>query len=144
MKKITLIVPILVLIFLAGCGDPKVTGKVTFSDGTPLPKGVVMFQKDDFVGSGEIKKDGTYSAGKQKDGDGLPPGKYQVFLAEVTTFGELRGGPGIESSTGTLNFEVAPTIDLVPSKYMSASTSGLTVEVKDKAVKFDITVEPPQ
>ena len=134
--------PLLVIVLAAGCGDPKVTGKVTFPDGTPLTTGQVMFQKEGFVASGAIQKDGTYSAGKQKDGDGLPLGTYQVFLAEVSIFGELSGRQGVQTSTGSVVFEVAPTVDLVPTKYMSASTSGLTVEVK-RPTKFDITVEPP-
>jgi len=140
-RKILLtILPLLAIVLMAGCGDPKVTGKVTFPDGTPLTIGQVMFQKEGFVGSGSIKKDGTYSAGKNKDGDGLPPGKYQVFLSEVSTFGEL-SGKGMQTSTGAV-LEVAPTVDLVPTKYMSPTTSGWTVEVKGPT-KYDIKVEPP-
>jgi hypothetical protein len=102
-----------------------------------------MFQKEGFVGSGSIKKDGTYSAGKTKDGDGLPPGTYQVFLSEVTTFGELSGTEGVQTATGSAIFEVAPSVNLVAQKYMSPSTSGWTVKV-DGPTKFDIEVEPPQ
>ena len=142
-KLLSIVLPLLVLVFVAGCGDPKVTGKVTFPDGTPLTTGQVMFQKEGFIGSGSIKKDGTYSAGKQKDGDGLPPGTYQVFLSEVSTFGEMSGNSGVETSIGTVILEVAPTVDLVPTKYMSPATSGLTVTV-DGPTKFDIEVEPPQ
>ena len=147
MKKITIVVPLLVLIFLAGCGDPKVTGKVTFPDGTPLTKGQVLFQKEGFVAAGDIRSDGTYSAGKNKDGDGLPPGKYEVFIAGATMAGELQNAPAPSEGLGSADsraHEMAETIHLVHRKYTNPNTSGLTVEVKNKAVKFDITVEPPQ
>ena len=139
------ILPLLAIVFTVGCGDPKVTGKVTFPDGTPLTVGQVMFQKEGFIGSGTILKDGTYSAGKQKDGDGLPPGKYQVFLSEVMTFGEMSGKKAAQTATGSVSFEVAPTVNLIAQKFMSPSTSGLTIEVTSKGPnKLDIVVDPPQ
>ena len=127
--------PFLMIIFVAGCGDPTVTGKVTFPDGTPLTQGQVMFQKDGFVASGNLQQDGTYSVGKLKDGDGLPPGRYQVFITGATTF-NIPGGASSPSMT------TRPII-LVDSKYLAPNTSDLTVEVSGKTT-FDITVEPPK
>jgi len=134
--------PLLVLVFVAGCGDPKVTGKVTFPDGTPLTKGQVMFQKEGFVGSANIQKDGTYSAGKLKDGDGLPPGQYEVFItgtamyddSEVETPQEFVAG-------GKPNFRTSTPVEVIDFKYMAPNTSGLKVDVKG-ATKYDIKVEP--
>ena len=144
-KYLTLLLPLLVIVFVAGCGDPKVTGKVTFPDGTPLVKGQVMFQKDGFVGSGDIQKDGTYSAGKLKDGDGLPPGQYQVFITGASIFDAAEMEHlSQEATIGRIpTFKTPRPIDLIAVKYMSPNSSGLTVEVKGKT-KFDITVEPPK
>jgi hypothetical protein len=146
MKKMTMIVPLLAIVFAIGCGDPKVTGKVTFPDGTPLTRGQVMFQKEGFVASGDIQRDGSYSAGKNKDGDGIPPGTYEVFIVGASTFGELQNadvtpqvGPGGADSRA---IEMAQTISLIHSKYTSSATSGLTVVV-EKSMKYDIKVEPP-
>lgn len=138
-----LLTPLLMIALMSGCGDPKVTGKVTFPDGTPLTKGQVMFQSDGFIGSGDIRENGTYSAGKLKDGDGLPLGTYQVFIGGATTLGELKNAPQ-EANIGSIQkVEMAKSINLVDYKYMSPSTSGLTVKVEGKT-KFDFTVEPPK
>ena len=147
MKKIfAIFVPLLVFAMMTGCGDPKVTGKVTFPDGTPLTKGQVMFQKEGFIASGDIQKDGTYSAGKLKDGDGLSPGTYQVFISGASTYDEEElekakvQGEGLARSTA--GFRTPIPTDLVASKYKSPNSSGLTVEVKGRT-KYDIKVEPP-
>jgi len=133
-KMLSFVFPFLMIVFVAGCGDPTVTGKVTFPDGTPLTQGQVMFQKEGFVASGNIQPDGTYSAGKLKDGDGLPPGRYQVFITGTMTF----GGSGEASPTMT-----ARPLNLIDLKYTAPNTSGLTVEVNGKTT-FDIPVEPPK
>ena len=130
-------------IVLAGCGDPKVTGKVTFPDGSPLTAGQVMFQKENFVASGDVKSDGYYSAGKNKDGDGLPPGTYQVYISGATKFGEMQP-PAKDATIGKMpTFQVAPTIQLVDMKFTAPESSGLSVTVKGNT-KFDFTVEPPR
>ena len=126
--------PFLMIVFVAGCGDPTVTGKVTFPDGTPLTKGQVMFQKEGFVASGNIQQDGTYSAGKLKDGDGLPPGKYQVYITGTMVSG------GSDATSPSLT---SRPISLIAPKYTAPNTSNLTVEVKGNTT-FDFTVEPPQ
>lgn len=147
MKKsyFTIVLPLLAIVFTAGCGDPKVTGKITFPDGSPLTKGQVMFQKEGFIGSGDVLKDGTYSAGKLKDGDGLPPGTYQVFITGATTYDNTSD---LEQTEQQANLGSAPVfriprpIDLIDPKYMSLGTSGLTVEVKGNTT-YNITVESP-
>ena len=146
MKKqyfLSIFVLLFVFVMMTGCGDPKVTGKVTFPDGTPLTKGQVMFQKDGLIGSGDITEKGTYTAGKLKDGDGLPPGKYQVFITGASTF------EGTETNAdqqvligGRPTFKTPRPIDLIAYKYMAPNTSGLTMEVKGNT-KYDITVEKP-
>ena len=136
--------PLFVIIIMAGCGDPKVTGKVTFPDGSPLTKGQVMFQAPNFVGSGDIRKDGTYSAGKLKDGDGLPLGHYQVFISGTLVYDQSQSEPSQEAAIGRMPVSRTPKpINLIASKFTSPGSSGLTVEVKGNT-KFDITVDPPQ
>ena len=144
-KNLTILLPLLAIVYLAGCGDPKVTGKVTFPDGTPLTVGQVMFQKEGFIASGDIKKDGTYSAGKAKDGDGLPPGTYKVFINGASTYDAAELAEIQEQSAnsgGAPVFRTPRPINLIATKFESAGTSDLTVEVKGNT-KYDITVEPP-
>jgi len=144
-RNLTIFLSLFVIAFVAGCGDPKVTGTVTFPDGTPLTKGMVMFQKEGFIGSGNVRSDGTYSAGKLRDGDGLPPGIYQVFLAETSVFdpAEIARIQEMQAAAGGAPvFAVAGSIDLVAHRYLSPGTSNLTVEVTGNT-RFDITVEAP-
>ena len=146
MKKKSLVFFVLLLIFvaLAGCGDPKVTGKVTFPDGSPLTAGQVMFQSEGFIGSGNIQSDGTYSAGKLKDGDGLPPGKYQVFITGAVAYDEsdleLQSAEVVIGQRPMFKTPI-PTV-LISSKYQAPKSSGLTVDVNGRT-KYDITVEKP-
>ena len=142
MKKncLAMFASLFVLAFLAGCGgDPKVTGKVTFADGSPLTVGRVMFQKQRFSASADIQANGTYSAGKLKDGDGLPPGKYRVFIADAFI---AEAGKAVTDSTGA-SFVPEVRTELVAKKYTSPDTSELTVEVKGNTT-FNITVEAPK
>ena len=144
-KYLTLFASFFVIALMSGCGDPKVTGKVTFPDGSPLTKGQVMFQKEGFIASGDLRQDGTYSAGKAKDGDGLPPGQYQVFISGAMDTEETQ--PAQPQSTGLAKspfFSTPRLIPLVASEFLSPKTSGLSVEVKGGSVKYDFTVEPPK
>jgi hypothetical protein len=78
----------LLLLILAGCGPSlgpmvPVTGKVLFN-GTPLPDGEVKFvpiERDvkDFVASGPIEADGTYTLSTNGK-PGAPLGKYRVVV----------------------------------------------------------------
>jgi hypothetical protein len=114
---------------VAGCGGSggtAVSGKVKFSDGSPLTKGTVFFEGDRSA-SGEINSDGTYKMGTNEPGDGVTPGKYRVYLG-----GDAAGG-GYEES--------AP---LVSSKFLIPSESGLSIDVGSSSMTYDITVEPPQ
>ncbi|MGL4943796.1 MAG: hypothetical protein ACRC46_11480 [Thermoguttaceae bacterium] len=142
-QLLTLFVLVAVSFSVIGCGDPKVTGKVKFSDGSPLPVGMVMFQSGNFLGSGTLNSDGTYTAGKLKDGDGIPPGTYEVFLSGTN---QIVAGTGENSATeaGKIpnKFKLAATTQLVNPKYLTPTTSGLTVTVKGDTV-YDITVEKP-
>src|SRR5207249_2275528 len=70
----------------AGCGSRmvQVTGTVTLDDGTPLTKGLVVFEGivdgKPVMARGEVKADGTYQLSTGKPGDGALPGKYRVLI----------------------------------------------------------------
>ena len=73
---------ILVIMISAGCSDKKpMRGKVTFADdGSPLTRGIVVFQSDTILARGTIKQDGTYVMGSEKEKDGIPKGEYKVRI----------------------------------------------------------------
>ena len=70
---------LLACLFSTGCSQyVKVSGTVTYSDtGEPVQFGTVVFAGDLEGGRGTIKE-GKYSVGRIKDGDGIPPGTYIV------------------------------------------------------------------
>ncbi|MDR0608957.1 MAG: carboxypeptidase-like regulatory domain-containing protein [Planctomycetaceae bacterium] len=109
-----------ILLLFSGCGNGKygLSGKVTLTDGTPLSGGEVYFQKDAYEARGTLKPDGTYVVGSISEKDGLPKGKYNVY---VYIFGQQK---------------------LIDKKYSSPNTSGITVEVPVPGGKFDFQVEP--
>ncbi|HBT75500.1 MAG TPA: hypothetical protein DEB39_00930 [Planctomycetaceae bacterium] len=116
-----------------GCGDCKVTGVVTFADGTPLETGTVCFEneKANFVGYGMIGKGGRYNLGKTKDGDGIPSGDYSVYVqgaAEIV--GRDAGGSAIYKS-------------LVADKFASPVLSEIKCTVNGKTA-FDFQVARPK
>lgn len=117
---------------LAGCGSDNVPlrGKVTFSDnGEPVPVGTVAFLKEGRIARGTIRTDGTYIVGFERQTDGMPPGKYEVFISGAQ---KLIG----TSADGDPIFEL-----LIGEKYTAASTSGLTLEVNASTKVFNIEVE---
>ena len=116
-----------------GCGSGHVTvsGTVTFSDnGEPVKSGSVIFTGDKVMGRGTIK-DGRYSVGLIRDGDGLPPGTYTVSA-------NRRWSPMVD----------AETVDMHGNHIKSDSTQEefyytkepITIEVT-KPMTFDFTVE---
>ena len=115
---------------MIGCGgNPKVKGKVVFSDDkTPLTQGVVNFVSDKGIARGELDKEGNFVVGSEKVSDGLPPGNYRVYLSSTELYKTDAAGnlAGIEY--------------LIDKKYEEASTSDLTVEVK-KSMTYNIEVD---
>jgi len=85
MKAFSIVV-ISILVFATGCGGAKVkvSGKVTFEDGTAISSGQVLFSASDYAVTGNIQSDGTYKLGERKDGDGIRPGQYTVTVHHVT------------------------------------------------------------
>ena len=122
------------LLLLTGCGkNVRVTGKVTFEDGSPLTKGTVIFNSGASESKAPIENDGSYVVGTFKSNDGLPRGTYRVYITGASDF------PGISPRGAPLG----PVVHLVDQKYTSLETSGLTCEVKGSTT-LDITVTPPK
>jgi hypothetical protein len=123
---------------IVGCSNNvPLKGTVTFSDdGSPLTEGTVGFQKDGRVARGTIREDGTYIVGFEKEGDGLPPGKYQVFLSgtDKVTMTLISKEGEIEA----FDYKYEPLID---KKYGRPETSELTIDVNSSTKTFDIQVE---
>jgi len=120
------------VLVVAGCGSGNVglSGKVTYTDdGSPLTAGTVAFRKDGKIARGRIKEDGTYVVGFEKETDGLPPGKYEVFISGAEKIiGQDKDGENIMEP-------------LIHEKYSNAASSELSLEVTSSTKKYDIQVE---
>ncbi len=132
------IVVLLTSLALSGCGNNiKVHGKVTFPDGTPLTKGVVCFQNEQFLSRGPIASDGSYRLGMERDGSGIQPGHYQVYIADAIEVEKLP--PSVGDVT-----RIPKETPLIDWKFMDPRTAELQCDVaKGMKLPFDITVEPP-
>ena len=124
-----------------GCGGGKVglSGKVTYSDdGSPLPIGTVWFTTDSFLARGDIDENGVYRIGSLSTKDGLPPGKYRVYVSGAVKPNEASGnGNSMGSGMGGSG---AP-IPLIDPKFASAGSSGIEVEVTPSLKTFDFKVD---
>jgi len=114
---------------VTGCGGQyPVRGKVTYSDGAPVTKGIVVFERQDIspvvTARADIQPDGTYLLGTMKPGDGAPAGKYRVLVT-----------PRLENPD-----EPEATFD---RRFANFGTSGLEFEVKSGANDYPITVTRP-
>jgi hypothetical protein len=126
-------------IVIVGCGRPAhqletapVRGKVTL-DGKALPSGyVVVPTSRGRMASGKIEPDGTFVMTTYSEGDGVQLGVHAVVVQEV---------PRDEFSTTP-----APRV-AIPTRYTSAGTSGLKVDVKadgDNYLELKLTTEKQQ
>jgi len=94
---------------------------------------MVIFTTNTFQAKGEIQPDGSFSAGSEKAGNGIPKGTYQVYVSGIG-----KTVPGM--SFGTM--EMSRYVPLCHEKYESAASSGLTCTVPAPGNKYDIVLEP--
>ena len=118
-----------------GCGGGvKLTGTVTFEDGTPVEVGTVVFESSGSISRGDIGSNGEYRVSTIKPGDGIPPGTYNVYLIN-TEKTEMIPVPGSDGDFRDI------TVQTVASKYLSSATSDLTYTVDRASKTFDFEVE---
>jgi|SRR5436190_1475111 len=126
-------VSIVVCLVLASCSEPgdkgnrvPVAGKVTFKDGKPLPRGVVIFAPDGAKGNaslheprGAIDAEGNYKLATTPRLDGAGPGWYTVTIIAQEPYDESKSSWD------------PPW--LINRKYGNRQTSGLAALVIEKA-----------
>src|SRR5947209_3370895 len=116
---------------LSGCGSSKypVTGTVALDDGTPVTKGLIVFERVDggppVTARGNVGPDGRYALSTDKAGDGVPPGRYRVLINPL----ELSDLPDEKKD---FPFDV---------KYLKFDTSGLECLVQSGVNDFPIKLE---
>jgi hypothetical protein len=140
MKKYT--VPFLLLLLFSGCSpNIHITGHVKFDDGEPVNFGEVCFETEKNTFLGRLNQNGYYTVGNTKDGTGIPPGDYTVYLSGTSLVQTVSGKNNSES-------DVAAMIEKqrVHSKHTQPGSNALKFTVKKDGEKtFDFTVErPPQ
>jgi hypothetical protein len=119
---------------LSGCSDNvKLRGTVVYPDGEPLTCGTIYFSKQDYLARAFIRQDGSYDVGSLSNKDGLPPGKYKVYIT-----GAVKGDADPDSQNA-LGEKVTL---LIAPKFMSEETTPLEIEVPGENV-YNITVERP-
>jgi hypothetical protein len=128
----TRLLPLAAALAAAGCGAGKhpVRGTVALDDGTPVTKGLVVFERDGgppVTARGEIKADGRYELGTDAPGDGVPPGRYKVLINSM----DLSDVPDERKN---LPYDV---------RYLKFATSGLEFEVRDGANDYPIKLSRP-
>jgi hypothetical protein len=118
-----------------GCGGglQPVRGKVTLEDGSPVTKGMVVFESLDsekpITARGDIQADGSYELSTYRAGDGARPGKYRVLIA-----------PRVDPEEIDAPHPTPPAFD---KRYTDFRTSGLELEVKAGANELPIQVARP-
>jgi hypothetical protein len=120
-----------VMFSVAGCKAPgdegnrvPVSGKVTFADGKPLPRGTVIFTPGEGNLSqheprGAIDEQGNYKVDTTERLAGVMPGRYTVTIISQEPYDESKSSWD------------PPW--LINRKYGNRNTSGLAVEVVEKA-----------
>lgn len=139
------------LLFLAvccllftGCSDQvQVKGKVMLTDGTPIARGQVIFERDAFSASGDIQPDGSYVMGSLKANDGLPKGEYVVYVRGATETGKSTEFRSVGPDGKPVTSSIPSLTSVVAKEYTSASTSPLKCDVQ-KSMTFNVEVPPAQ
>ncbi|MDO5552359.1 MAG: hypothetical protein Q4G68_01230 [Planctomycetia bacterium] len=132
MKKFLCTMIVVTAAMCCGCGNNmRVSGKVTFDDGSPLTTGTVLFQGEKTTARGQLEKDGTFTLGATKENDGLPRGEtYSVCIIGANEPLPTKGGMNM-------------ALPLIADKYTSFEKSGLTFVADGKTKEMNFVVERP-
>ena len=124
----------LLLVGLTGCGNRMRTieGQVVFTDGKPLPGGLVTFHPADagqpaVMARGDIGRDGTFRMGTFAASDGVLEGNYRVTVS-----------PPLPNNPNDLG-----RVKVIPPKYEDPDKSGLTFRVTGSHTDYKITLHRP-
>ena len=148
LARILALLCVATLVVAGGCGGRcKVSGKVTYKDGSPLTYGVVVFANETTQCKGEVNEDGTYEMRTFKPGDGVPPGTYKIYLSNTTKF--VESGKTVKTKMGDQEIEMpvmGKNISLVPREYTIPDESPLgEITVKGKMTKdLQIDADSPE
>ena len=112
-----------------------VQGTVIYN-GKPLPYGTVSFQPEAGLPAiGTIQSDGSFTLTTYSTGDGAIIGSHKV--AVIATEADAGTAPPIDP-----NAEMPAPKFVIPAKYTSYSTSGLTAEVMEgEQNEFTFTIQ---
>ena len=163
MNHFRLLTLILAFVLISGCGGEKdlriVKGVVTYQD-APLAGATITFvpkNSDGVMATGLTESDGSYrltSFGAKKKNSGAKIGSYLVSIVKredspisedaeavrkgETTWEEIRRNQASEQNVAKARQigsakPLPPPVSLIPSKYTSGETSGLTATVENKS-----------
>ena len=121
-----------ILLLCVGCfgNNTDLRGKVTYSDdGSPVPTGTVIFEKEGYMSRASISPDGTYIVGSMSKKEGIPPGLYQISVINVV------------EKIGETSAKMPITRPLIDQKYITKATSGLTIEVGKSSQSLDLSLD---
>jgi len=122
-------------IVLTGCSDRIATAPVegvVYYDGDPLHVGTVTFlpEEEGPYATGTIRPDGTFTMTTYDEGDGAILGKHRVMISAIS------------EGTGLPEDPIGEPILLIPERYGSDKSSGLSATVEDIDVnKIDFKLE---
>ena len=128
MQRIFYALTLFSVFFAIGCGNAVVIkGTAKMADGTTVTNGTVLFVSDSAQYSANIQTNGTFSPGVDKDGEGIPPGVYQISVVGVSRE-ETRPGESYPIQ-----------ISLIASKYGDHRTSGISLDTsKEKTLNLEL------
>lgn len=132
----------LVLVLMAGCGNPKgsVSGKVLYQD-KPLTGGYVTFIQEKGPSlSAKIQSDGQYRIDK------VPLGEVKITVQPESATGAAQGysekQPRLPKSPGDMEKMLRPQTQIrFPQQYSDPEKTGLTYTVTKGSQEHDIVLK---
>lgn len=121
-----------------GCSrNVHITGKVTYPNGQPLKAGQIIFTDDFRMGRSDIDQNGEYSIHTLRRNDGMPKGRYKVYITGAFGFtAQEPTGKGLQS------YRMDTMSSLIDLQHTNPDASGWEFDVQ-KNSKIDLVVYPP-
>ncbi len=152
------ILAMIVLPFCGGCGPGgfsgptgTVSGTVTLN-GEAVPPGcnVAFISNEGHTASGNVGAGGKYKLSVVGEGNNVPAATYNVLITLPSEGGEMSEADydrmmdeesAAGEAEGPSEGETQPEEEVIPAKYQSTGTSGLSFEVKAGSNTIDIPLE---